>query len=70
MISNTAPLKIGTPPHEQRLSRRFLGNLFPETPYEAKELKAYVKGASQFSYGRDEERKPMYWKVRQEYFYV
>lgn len=66
-ISNTAPLiKDG-----KKLSRKFLGNLFPKTTIEKKELDAYLKGGSNFTFGIDFETKmPRSYKVRQEYFYI
>lgn len=66
MIKNTAPLvKDG-----KRLTRKFLGNLFPENCYENNELKAYVAGKSKFAYGRDENGNQRYYSVRQEYSYI
>ncbi len=68
-IKNTAPLVIGDPPNQQKLTRRFLGNLFPKHTFEKNELKAYIKGHSLFSYGKDQNGNTCYFKVRQQYFY-
>lgn len=69
-IKNTAPLTIGEYPNQQALSRRFLGNLFPDNTFEKNELKAYLKGQSVFHYRKDEMGNPIPYRVRQEYFYV
>ena len=69
MIQNTAPLEINNGLANKKLTRRFLGNLFPQTCFEKKELQAYVKGHSRYSYKTDEVGNPVYYKVRQEYFY-
>lgn len=69
MIKNTAPLVIGDPPNQKKLTRRFLGNLFPKTGFEKNELKAYIKGHSKFHYYKDEFGNPFTFRVRQEYFY-
>lgn len=73
-IKNTAPLiKDG-----KKLTRRFLGNLFPINVLEKNELKAYLKGSPNYQYkgngdvqiGRGALCAPiMGYKVRQEYFY-
>lgn len=68
-VKNTAPLQVGTPPNMVKLSRRFLGNLFPKNCMEKKELQAYIKDQTSFSYKRDEVGNQMFYKVRQEYFY-
>lgn len=68
-IENTAPLTIGEGIEKKKLTRRFLGNLFPKNCYENNELKAYVKGHSRFAYKRDERGNQQYYLVRQEYFY-
>lgn len=69
-VSNTSPLVIGEAPNQQQLTRRFLGNLFPENTYEKNELKAYIKGHSRFSYKKDEAGNPIFYEVRQQYFYA
>jgi len=71
-IANNSPLIIGKYPNQQKLSRRFLGNLFPDKGVciERKELQAYLKGQTHFTYKRDEYGNQMFYKVRQEYFYV
>lgn len=53
----------------KKLTRRFLGNLFPKTCIEGKELKAYLKGQNKYSYKKNDFGDPMYYPVRQEYFY-
>lgn len=68
-IKNTAPLIVGTPPNEQHLSRKFLGNLFPKTTAEKNELKSYLAGHEYYHYGKDESGNPLRYKVRQEYYY-
>ena len=62
-IQNNAPLVIGEYPNQMSLSRKFLGDLFPKNCYEKKELQAYLKGQTHFSYKKD------LYPVRQEYFY-
>ena len=52
-----------------RLKRKFLGNHNPKTPFEVKELKAYLKGHDLFTYKRDENGNDNYFKVNQLYFY-
>lgn len=69
-IKPTAPLTIGEGINKVRLTRRFLGNLFPDNCYERKELAAYIKGHEFFNYKRDDAGYPMRFKVRQEYFYA
>lgn len=67
-VNNTAPLTINTAEGLKRLSRKFLGDLFPKQPMGIKELKAYTKGQSRFRHGSDEQGNPLYYLVRQEYF--
>jgi hypothetical protein len=66
-MNNTLPLKNE---QNQRLSRKFLGNLFPENCIEKSELKAYIKGQTHFYYGRDQQGYPRRFEVRQQYFYT
>jgi len=68
-VKNTSALVIGTPPSQQHLSRRFLGNLFPKTTIEKNELKAYIDGKEYYHYGKDDMGNPIRHKVRQEYYY-
>lgn len=64
-VENTSPLvKDG-----KRLTRRFLGNLFPKTVFEKNELKAYLKGKTHFTYKNNSDNYHLH-KVRQEYFYI
>jgi len=56
-----------------RLTRRFLGNLFPTNTMESNELKAYTNGHNQFTFGREKFMDriiPKMHDVRQEYFYI
>ncbi len=69
-VKNTAPLTITAPQGTIKLTRRFLGDLFPKNPMGVKELKAYTKGHSRFRHGSDEQGNPLYYLVRQEYFYI
>ena len=65
---NTQPLiKNG-----KRLTRRFLGSLFPKNGYEKAELKAYLKGHSRFNYKtlNDPYTGAARHVARQEYLYV
>lgn len=55
---------------KMRLTRRFLGNINGKSTFEKNELKAYTKGHSLFSFGRDERGHQAYHRVRQEYFYI
>lgn len=68
--TSTSPLTIGEYPNQKRLTRRFLGELFPKTTIERNELKAYCKGHQRYSYGMYDNGQPVYYPVRQEYFYV
>jgi len=60
-----------------KLSRRFLGNLFPQNTMEKNELNSYIKGCTVFTFGiqltrYDDGKIGIYPKkhlVRQEYFY-
>jgi len=69
-VNNTSPLVIGEAPNQQQLTRRFLGNLFPDNCYEKNELNAYIKGHSRFAYKKDEQGHQIFYPVRQEYFYA
>lgn len=67
MPENTLPLIR----NGQRLSRRFLGRVTGKLDaVERAELKSYLKGQTLFAYKRDEQCNQMYFKVRQQYFYV
>lgn len=79
-VNSNSPLKVGDGINQKSLSRRFLGNLNPNTRdenkernklrcFEAKELKAYLKGQTHFYYGKDFDRNPIKHEVRQEYYY-
>jgi hemoglobin-like flavoprotein len=66
-VKNTLPLidkKTGN-----KLTRKFLGNLFPKNTYEKNELKAYLAGKNSFHYKKDEAGHPISYPVRQEYSY-
>lgn len=52
------------------LKRKFLGNLFPKSTIENKELKAYIRGQSSFNYKKDQYGNPNVYEVRQEYYYA
>jgi len=41
---------IGKYPNQQKLTRRFLGNINPKTTIEKKELEAYLKGKEYYTY--------------------
>lgn len=69
-IKNTAPIIRGKYPNQERLSRKFLGNINPKNCFEKNELRAYLKGKTLFSYKTDEQGNPIYYRVRQEYFYT
>jgi len=66
-MDNTLPLKNQ---ENQRLSRKFLGNINPENCAEKNELKAYLAGKKYFFYKRDREGYPRRYEVRQEYYYT
>lgn len=70
-IKNTAPMtnELG-----QKLSRKFLGKMEnfenkTERNYYTKMLRAYLKGASQFVFGKDSAKNPRVFHVQQQYFY-
>ena len=69
-VKNNAPLIIGQYPNQQRLSRKFLGDIDGKSTIERKELKAYLKGQTHFFYGSDALGNPIRHEVRQEYFYT
>lgn len=50
------------------LSREFLGVFPPKTPFDNKHLKAYLQGATQFAYKKDDKGEPIYYLVKQRYF--
>ena len=74
----TSPLTKEIDGVKMRLTRRFLGNLFPTNTMESNELKAYTKGNDQFTFGRELVKTnkggyliiPKMHDVRQEYFYT
>lgn len=74
----TSPITKEVNGIKMRLTRRFLGNLFPTTTAESNELKSYVKGNDQYTFGRELLRTtkgmpmivPKMHDVRQEYFYT
>jgi hypothetical protein len=68
-VPNTAPMYDLRKDGLYILRRRFKGDIFSKDEKEQKELKAYVKGASRFSYKRDRWGYPQYYEVRQEYYY-
>jgi len=70
-IKNTAPLvnELG-----QKLTRQFLGKTEnfenkTERNYYNKMLRAYIKGASRFVFGRDKDKNPRVFHVQQKYSY-
>lgn len=54
----------------KRLTRKFLGELFPTCTKDHNELKAYTKGQEKYRFKNDEQGFPKYYPVRQEYSYV
>ena len=51
---------------KKEITRKFLGELFPEKKrrnFEKAHLKAYLKGQSHFRYGKTKEGQPAYFKV-------
>lgn len=74
----TSPITKEVNGVKMRLARRFLGNLFPTTTAERNELKSYIKGHEQYTFGRELVRTskgtpmiiPKQHDVRQEYFYT
>lgn len=74
----TSPLIKEVNGKKMRLTRRFLGNLFPKNTSEKNELRAYLKGHDQFTFGKELVRTdkgmpmiiPKMHDVRQEYFYI
>lgn len=71
---NVSPLRRGTPPNEESLTRRFLGKLSDfkdkrEQAFNQRMLKAYVKGHQYFAMGRYDNGQPIMHRVKQEFFY-
>jgi hypothetical protein len=69
-LKNNAPLIEDG----KKLTRKFLGELFPKNGQDKKELQAYLKGHENFYYKGKGVRvtlhgEPML-KVRQQYFYI
>lgn len=73
MPNATSPL-VNPENKNQRLTRKFLGNVNPTNTFDSSELKAYIKGAQRFRHGfytnEIGQRVPAYHDVRQEYSYV